>query len=72
MKVTEFTRRVLRNRHFIKKMRDAGYRESEPYWEITRGVYTNSRIVDVVISPDGKYLWSKVDPPIPPRESNSY
>lgn len=45
-------------------MEAAGYRKSEPWWEIVRGFYTNSRITDVQIDPSGKYIWSKIDPPI--------
>lgn len=69
MKVSDLTKSVLSCRRFSKKMRAAGYRESEPWWEIVRGFYTNSRITDVQIDPSGKHIWSKVDPPVPSYDS---
>lgn len=41
-------------------MEAAGFRKHETDWEIHRGGRWNERIVDVKISVDGKYVWTKL------------
>lgn len=60
MKVTEVTKSVLAVRKEIREMEAAGFRKHETDWEIHRGGRWNERIVDVKISVDGKYVWTKL------------
>lgn len=60
MKVTDLTRRALRSRREFRDMTKKGYRRHETDWEIHRGMMYDKRIVDAVISADGKYVYTKI------------
>lgn len=60
MIVTDFTKRVLKARREIRDMKAGGYRMHVTDWEINYGDRQDERIVDVQISKDGKYVWTKL------------
>lgn len=60
MKVTEFTKSTLAYRRESKRMTLLGFRRHETDWEINRGGRQNERIVEAVISEDGKYVWTRL------------
>ena len=72
MRVTEFTRDVLRHRREVRRLERLGYRKAaEPFWELNRGVLCDHRITEVAIGPDGKSLWCKIEPDRTARPSFS-
>lgn len=58
-------KRVLAVRREHRRMTQAGYTRHETDWEIVRGSRQNEVIVDVVISNDGKNVWTKLGNPTP-------
>jgi hypothetical protein len=60
MKVTDQTRELLAFKRQERKLLAAGYRMHETDWEIHRGMRYNERIVDVQISTDGKFVYTKL------------
>lgn len=65
MNVNDFTRRALA---FLRQKRDLtakGYRIKETDWEIHRGGRQSERIIDAIISVDGKYVYTKLGPKSP-------
>lgn len=60
MKVTENTRHALAFRRQRRDLAKLGYRIHETDWEIHRGHLTHLRIVDVKISVDGMYVYTKL------------
>lgn len=63
MIVTELTRKALKARRERRRMLAAGYRLHETDWEIHRGYRRDDVIIDVQISGDGKYVWTKLGKP---------
>lgn len=62
MKVTQFTTDALNYSREVKRLQQEGYRQSaEPFWEIHRGALWDHVITDVVIGPDRKSLWCKLE-----------
>lgn len=65
MKVTAFTRDVLRRRRQARDLLAAGYEEvterGGKLWELHRGCRVNHIITDVVISAGGKTLFIKTE-----------
>lgn len=65
MKVTGFTRMAMLNRRFTRNMVNAGWEavgeNGGKLWELYRGYRTDHRIVGVVIAPDGKSLWVRIE-----------
>lgn len=63
MKVTARTRRALAFRRQARELTRRGYRCHETDWEIHRGGRQGERILDAVISTDGKYVYTKIGKP---------
>jgi hypothetical protein len=65
MKVTDRTRRVLAHRRAIRRLEADGYEEVNSHggrlWELDRGWRQKYEITDVVIGPNRKTLWVKVE-----------
>lgn len=60
MKVTQLTSDAHALRRQAKALAALGYRRHETDWEIHRGGRYRERIVDAVISIDGKHVWTKL------------
>lgn len=60
MKVTQFTKDILKARKHDKPFRDAGYLQCEPHWQLLRGGDWDKHLVDCAISGDGKHIWYKI------------
>jgi hypothetical protein len=60
MKVTNFTRGVLRFRREERRLKSLGYRRHETDWEIVRGFRLSEVIVDAKISVCGKYVYTLI------------
>lgn len=63
MKFTDRTKRVLAFRKEERQLLKAGYRRHETDWEIDRGGLQDHIIVDVKISVNGKYVYTKLGKP---------
>lgn len=63
MKLTAHTRRILAARRQARRLKAAGYEVCEPRWEIISGGRHREVILDVVISTDGKRIFTKIGPP---------
>lgn len=61
MKVTDLTRGRLRYEREQRRMIKAGYTYSQPVWQLRQEL--EHRITDVVISEDGKGVWTKTTNP---------
>jgi len=62
MKVTQLTRDVLDYRREVKRLEDAGFKQArEPFWELSRGALWDHVIAEVVIGPDRKSLWCRLE-----------
>lgn len=57
---TGFTKRALAFRRESREMKRRGYRRHETDWEIHRGGKIGQKIIDAVISVDGKYVYTKI------------
>lgn len=66
MKVTAFTRETLRCRRSRRALLAAGFEEigenGGRLWQLYRGARQDHRIVAVVIAPEGKSLFVKIEP----------
>lgn len=60
MKVTQWTREALAVRREERDMKKRGYNKHETDWEIHRGSDIGKVIVDVKISVDGLYVYTKI------------
>jgi len=64
MKLTECSKRALRNRRFHRDMMARGYEEvgerGGKLWEIYRGGRMGSRIVDAVVAPHGLSVYVRI------------
>ena len=66
----EFIKHCLMVRREAKKLKKLGYRKHETDWEIHRGERMKERIIDVKISADGLYVWTKIGPIVDQKESH--
>jgi hypothetical protein len=69
MKVTQRTRQALAFRREERELTKQGYRRHETDWEINCGFNFYERIVDVKISVDGRYVYTKLGDPNPPKNT---
>ncbi len=63
MLVTDRTRSVLAFRRQRRDLLKQGYRQHETDWEIHRGGRLKERILDVKISVNGKYIYTRIGLP---------
>lgn len=62
MKVTELTKNALKYRREVKRLEAEGFRKAaEPFWELHRGALWDHVITEVVIGPDRKSIWCKLE-----------
>lgn len=48
------------DREETERLTAAGYRKHETDWEIHRGGRQGERIIDAIVSHDGRYVWTKL------------
>lgn len=59
MRLSAFTKEVLKCRRFAREKKRMGYERVEGPWQIAHGARTHEVITDVVIDPNGKSVWVK-------------
>lgn len=60
MKMTDATRKALAFRREERSLTKKGFRRHETDWEILRGARMDERIVEALISVDGKYVYTRL------------
>lgn len=67
MRVTRFTKEALAARRQARSLKAQGYEligeSGHPLWELQRGGRWNHKIVDAIISADGKSVFIKIEKP---------